>query len=64
MDKNAANKSSRVSNIEVLANIAADYIVIAINNKKTVDEIKKELELYSINPKQIIWREPEVKIMG
>lgn len=62
VDKNATNKSSMVSDVEVLADLEADYIVIAINNKKTVDEIKKELEIYPLNAKQIIWREPEVKI--
>lgn len=62
VDKKVDEKSSLLKKVDVLSYLKFDYIVIAINNEKTVNAIKNHLNAFGVDENKLIWRAPEITL--
>lgn len=59
VDKDYENKEGEVYSIDKLSELFYDYILIAIEKKEIVDEVKKQLVQRNVGSEKIIWLPPE-----
>lgn len=52
----------KIDRIEALKNVSYDYIVIAVKEKKTAQEIRNRLIKFGVKDEQIIWQEPKASM--
>lgn len=59
VDRDYENKDGEVYSIDKLSELFYDYILIAIEKREIVDEVKKQLMQRNVGCEKIIWMPPE-----
>ena len=59
VDKDYENNEGEVYSLDALSDFFYDYILIAIEKKEIVDEVKKQLVQRNVGSEKIIWLPPE-----